>query len=64
MSIGGELSLFWNERSYNAIIHKKECLSMTENEKERVEKSVSTWITLILAVACGLIAQIFTILNL
>ena len=28
---------------------------MTENEKERVEKSVSTWITLILAVACGLI---------
>ena len=23
MSIGGELSLFWNERSYNAIIHKK-----------------------------------------
>ena len=29
---------------------------MTENEKERVEKSVSTWITLILAVACGLIA--------
>lgn len=28
---------------------------MTENAKERLEKSVSTWITLILAVACGLI---------
>lgn len=29
---------------------------MTENAKERVEKSVSKWITMILAVACGLIA--------
>ncbi|WP_127593052.1 MFS transporter [Paenibacillus lautus] len=29
---------------------------MNENAKERVEKSVSTWITMILAVACGLIA--------
>ncbi|MGG3311293.1 MFS transporter [Paenibacillus lautus] len=28
---------------------------MNENAKERLEKSVSTWITLILAVACGLI---------
>jgi predicted MFS family arabinose efflux permease len=28
---------------------------MTENAQERLEKSVSTWITLILAVACGLI---------
>ncbi|MBT2762702.1 MFS transporter [Paenibacillus sp. ISL-20] len=28
---------------------------MSKNAKERLEKSVSTWITLILAVACGLI---------
>ncbi|MFE0555329.1 MFS transporter [Paenibacillus sp. NPDC058910] len=28
---------------------------MNENAKERLEKSVSTWITLILAVSCGLI---------
>lgn len=28
---------------------------MNENAKERLDKSVSTWITLILAVACGLI---------